>query len=222
MGYFPHEMPLTLMGDELRYSSPMATLSKPQRSTREETHARIMAKADELFRRYGYGKTTVADIADELGMSTANIYKFFPSKSAIVESSADRNVAHVKETVSKIVRSRKSALYRLEEMVVAIFQFHQELFRHERQIFKLIVVAMEEEWACIDQYNDFLLQTVCDLVKEGMGSGEFRAANPDDTAQTLLDCLSLALHPHLRHKWNHDETDERVRQQVRFLGKALK
>jgi len=200
----------------------MAALSRSPRATREETHARIMAKADELFRRYGYGKTTVADIAEELGMSPANIYKFFPSKSAIVESTADRNVAHMMETVQKIVRSRKNSLHRLEEMVVAIFCFHQELFRNERQIYKLILAAMEEEWSCIDRYNEFLLQTVRDLVKEGVASGEFRSANPGDTAQTLLDCLSIALHPHLRHKWNYDETDERVRQQVRFLGKALK
>ena len=200
----------------------MAALSRSPRAPREETHARIMAKADELFRRYGYGKTTVADIAEELGMSPANIYKFFPSKSAIVESTADRNVAHMMEVVQKIVRSRKNSLHRLEEMVVAIYRFHQELFRNERQIYKLILAAMEEEWACIDRYNEFLLQTIRDLVKEGVASGEFRSANPDDTAQTLLDCLSVALHPHLRHKWNYDETDERVRQQVRFLGKALK
>ncbi len=181
-----------------------------------------MAKADELFRRYGFGKTTVADIAEELGMSPANIYKFYPSKIALVESCADRNVAQIKDAVMKVMRSRKNALHRLEDMVVAVFLFHQELFRHERQIFKLIVEAMEGEWACIEYYNEFLLQSMRDLVEEGMASGEFRAGDARDTAQTLLDCLSLALHPHLRHKWNHDESADRVRHQVRFLGRALK
>jgi AcrR family transcriptional regulator len=51
-----------------------------KRLTREETRERIMVKADELFRQYGFIKTTVADIAAELAMSPANIYKFFSSR----------------------------------------------------------------------------------------------------------------------------------------------
>jgi hypothetical protein len=39
-----------------------------KRLTRDETRDRIMIKADELFRQFGFGKTTVA----ELGMSPAN------------------------------------------------------------------------------------------------------------------------------------------------------
>jgi hypothetical protein len=48
--------------------------------TREETRERIMVKADELFRQFGFGKTTVADIAEELAMSPANIFNSFPPK----------------------------------------------------------------------------------------------------------------------------------------------
>jgi AcrR family transcriptional regulator len=38
----------------------------------------------------GYQKTAVADIARELGMSPANVYRFFPSKSAINEATRTR------------------------------------------------------------------------------------------------------------------------------------
>jgi AcrR family transcriptional regulator len=54
--------------------------------TRDETRERIMIKADELFRQFGFLKTTVADIAAELGISPANIYKFFSSKEAIIQA----------------------------------------------------------------------------------------------------------------------------------------
>lgn len=39
---------------------------------------RILDVAEEHFRRIGYQKTSVADIASCLGMSSANIYRFFP------------------------------------------------------------------------------------------------------------------------------------------------
>jgi len=46
----------------------------PQVKTKpDDTRARIVETADTLFRRLGFAKTTVADIAAELGMSAANI-----------------------------------------------------------------------------------------------------------------------------------------------------
>src|SRR3546814_4934255 len=50
---------------------------------RRNTAAHILDAAERTFRYFGYGKTTVTDIADDLGMSTANIYWFFASKAAI-------------------------------------------------------------------------------------------------------------------------------------------
>jgi len=199
----------------------MGILSKPPRRTREETKACIMAKADELFRQFGFGKTTVADIAGELGMSTANIYKFFPSKNAIMESSAARNVGILKESVCRAISEQTSALKQLEMLVLTIFRFHKELLRNERQIFRLVGTAIEQNWDCIRSYNEFLLQTISTLVQRGIEKGEFRVTDPEAAAIILRDCLSIALHPHLRHDFNHDESEERVIAQVHFLGKAL-
>jgi AcrR family transcriptional regulator len=44
----------------------------------DEVRARILEVAEEQFRRIGYHKTSVANIALELGMSRANVYRFFP------------------------------------------------------------------------------------------------------------------------------------------------
>jgi AcrR family transcriptional regulator len=59
----------------------------------DDTRARIIETAEALFRRVGFAKTAVADIAGELGMSPANIYRFFPSKNAIVQAICQRCLA---------------------------------------------------------------------------------------------------------------------------------
>ena len=51
-----------------------------------ERRDQIVAAAREHFRHYGYNKTTVADLAKAIGLSTAYIYKFFDSKKAIGEA----------------------------------------------------------------------------------------------------------------------------------------
>src|SRR3954469_10061083 len=46
----------------------------------------IVDAANAHFSRFGYGKTTVADLAKAIGFSKAYIYKFFDSKQAIGEA----------------------------------------------------------------------------------------------------------------------------------------
>ena len=71
----------------------------------DEVRARILEAAEEQFRRVGYHRTSVADIAAELGMSPANIYRFFPSRDAINESICGRVVNEVADIASAIART---------------------------------------------------------------------------------------------------------------------
>lgn len=52
----------------------------------EDTRARILAVALELFATRGYGGTSIRMIADQLGMTTATLYYHFTSKDDILES----------------------------------------------------------------------------------------------------------------------------------------
>jgi len=49
-----------------------------------DTKQRILEIAAEMFARQGYTGTTIADIAGELGTTTAALYYHFPSKQAIL------------------------------------------------------------------------------------------------------------------------------------------
>ena len=59
-------------------------MAKPHDTGRPDTRQRILAIAAELFARQGYTGTSIADIARELGTTTAALYYHFPSKSAIL------------------------------------------------------------------------------------------------------------------------------------------
>src|SRR3546814_1627798 len=68
----------------------MMDVDLPQEQTRQENIERILDSAERLFKHYGYTKTNVADIARDLGMSPANIYRFFGSKADIHQALAQR------------------------------------------------------------------------------------------------------------------------------------
>ena len=59
-------------------------MAKPHDTSQPDTRQRILAIAADLFARQGYTGTSIADIARELGTTTAALYYHFPSKSAIL------------------------------------------------------------------------------------------------------------------------------------------
>ena len=195
---------------------------RTKRLTREEARARILAKASGLFRRFGCSKTTVADIARELEMSPANVYKFFPSKNAIIQAVSAQSLIEKKDTLLRVTRSRQSAVKRIKKVALSIYGFHRECSRHERQLYKLVIVATEENWACVREFKGFLAGILNDLVEDGVRTREFRRADAQATTQVLLDSLTWITHPLLFHELKPDEVEARISAQIRFFEKALR
>ena len=64
----------------------------------------IVATAERLFRTLGYQKTTMADIAKELEMSSANVYRFFASKAELRDAVGRQLMGEVEGAVALIRR----------------------------------------------------------------------------------------------------------------------
>ncbi|HXT05833.1 MAG TPA: TetR/AcrR family transcriptional regulator [Roseiarcus sp.] len=61
------------------------TLAFPKRLPDEDRRIHILAAASRAFVRYGFHAATMTQVAEEAGMSAGNLYRYFPSKEAIVE-----------------------------------------------------------------------------------------------------------------------------------------
>src|SRR6202047_1850045 len=93
-----------------------------------DTQERILVVAERLFRQIGYQKTTVADIAKELRMSPANVYRFFDSKKAIHEGVARTLMGGVEDAAQAIATRREPAASRLRELMTAIHRMNCERY----------------------------------------------------------------------------------------------
>src|SRR5947208_13762852 len=96
------------------------------RAKPDDTAERILDTAEVLFRRMGFAKTAVADIAAELGMSPANVYRFFPSKNAIVEAICQRCLAELEEQAWAVARSKAPATARVERLFLESLAYNKE------------------------------------------------------------------------------------------------
>src|SRR5271154_2026173 len=93
----------------------------PTRRTREETRDEILAVAWDLFRELG-SRTTIADIAERLGMSSANVYRFFPSKQALAEAICANQLSALTEAARAASMAPGSASARMSAMLTTLHQ----------------------------------------------------------------------------------------------------
>ena len=69
----------------------------------------IVRAAHDYFAHYGYDKTTVSDLAREIGFSKAYIYRFFESKQAIGEAICGATTEQLYAQVATAVGEGRSA-----------------------------------------------------------------------------------------------------------------
>ena len=196
----------------------------PQLKTKpDDTRARIMETAEALFRRLGFAKTTVADIASELGMSPANVYRFFPSKNAIVEAICQRCLAELEDKAWAVARSPGAASARLERLTLEILAYHKENLLVEQRVHDMVLVAIEDNWGAIRAHKDVIRNVMELILRDGIAAGEFEAVDARETAQLMLRSLIVFEHPVLIAQCLQDGQDLEAdaRASVRFLLRAI-
>src|SRR5438876_8587770 len=104
----------------------------------------VVEAAHEHFAHYGYAKTTVADLAREIGFSKAYIYRFFESKQAIGEAICGDCVAGLFDQVREAVDQGQDATDKLRRFAKTVTTATVELLFTDRKLYDIAVHASSE------------------------------------------------------------------------------
>jgi AcrR family transcriptional regulator len=177
----------------------------------EDTRRRIEDTAERLFRTMGYQKTAVADIARELGMSPANVYRFFPSKSAINEAIAARMLGGVEAEIWAIARGEGPPAERLADLLRTLHRRHIGLFFTERRLHDMVTAAMSEHWGVIERFIHACTTAIRHVLMDGMATGAFARLDPEATARSVKLAVMTFVHPVIIAECvGRAETEERL------------
>ena len=196
----------------------------PQIKTKpDDTKARIVEVAEALFRRLGYAKTAVADIAAELGMSPANVYRFFPSKNAIVEAICRHCLSDVEEQAWKVARSKTPAAERMERLILEILAYHKENLITEQRVNDMVLAAIEHSWETIRTHKEVMANVTELILRDGIEAGEFEPVDPRETAGLIMRSVLCFTHPLMLGQCieEGEDVEAEARASVRFLLRAI-
>src|SRR5690242_14532585 len=165
--------------------------------TETDVRARILTTAERLFREIGYQKTTVADIARELRMSPANVYRFFDSKKSINAGVAKRLMDEVEDAARDIASRKGAAAERLRQLLSTVHRMNSDRYVADAKMHDMVAVAMEEDWDVCRMHMEAIIATIATVVADGAASGEFRVADVNVAANCTCAAMVRFFHPQL-------------------------
>ncbi len=186
------------------------------------TRAAIAETAERLFRTMGYQKTAVADIARELSMSPANVYRFFSSKAAINEAICARILGVYADVLWAIARGPQSPEDRLRGLFHTAYEQTKSLFFQEKRLHDMVDAAMAEHWGVIEGFIQQCETAIRHVLMDGQRAGRFATLPPDETARLIHATMIGFSHPTLVSQCADDDLAALANGMAEFVLRALR
>jgi AcrR family transcriptional regulator len=161
---------------------------------KDSRQQQIINAARKLIFKYGSGHLTIRNIAKEVGISEAAIYRHFPSKKSIMSLMAD----HIADNLlGDINKARVAANSRLETLDLTMRNHFSAIEQRRGLSFQVIaeIITMGDKQLHkkVAEIIDNYINTLQDLLSQGVISGEIRGDVDLHAAAQLLFGMILGL-----------------------------
>ncbi len=190
-------------------------------TSKDETREAIVAAARNLFVRYGPVKTSMADIARELGMSPPNLYNFYPSRDAILEEIGTRDLITLQRDITDAITRTSGDWARITMIFMSTARHLHEKLGNEKDILQLQAIEKKNRWKFVDDFHSFLRRAVESVLRDAVDAGRLVHDDPSGAMSALFDCMISAWDPVLISKFPLDDHLRRIDAQLSLLERSF-
>jgi len=153
---------------------------------RASPDALLLRIAAEHLARFGARRLTVVGVAEEAGMTHANVYRYFPSKAELIDAVAGQWLKEVEATLADIADSPDPADDKLERFVFAIARSYRICAETNPHVFDVYVSAVEHSRGIARKHRG---------LEEGVTTDVFRPKDRDQAMAFVIDAVQRFVNP---------------------------
>lgn len=132
---------------------------------------KIIEQIEEKFFKEGFYKTTMDEVAADLGMSKKTIYKFFPSKDDLINAIAKRFMNGMKNKIVPALNSDKNAIEKLGELISILASASQKVNPKRMDELRKYFPDL---WIEIDKFRTkMMFENITKVIDQGKTEGLF-------------------------------------------------
>ncbi|HUT63730.1 MAG TPA: TetR/AcrR family transcriptional regulator [Anaerolineae bacterium] len=148
----------------------------------------ILHYAGEYFRKYGYKKTTVDDIAASTHISKKTLYALFPSKQDILTEVAWRDTCNILRTFSSTI---PQTIYPDELLISFCRYIFTDRIKHGKN--GMFWGMHSDDCILRESYFEALKRVIKDIYDRGVKTGFFKPIDPFFATHAVVNILRAAL-----------------------------
>jgi len=162
---------------------------------REPSEIRILSVAGDHLRQHGLRRFTVVAVADEAGMTHANVYRYFPSRTALIDAVVDVWLKATERALADIADGPDPAEDKLERLILALAKANRDLLHQEPHLFAALSQAVAKRHA-ISRRNRTRVRGLFErVIDDGIATGAFEPRDRDRAIAFVIDATHRFIHP---------------------------
>lgn len=183
----------------------------------------ILIAAQERFRNFGYGKTTMAEIATDVNMSAANLYRYFDNKQDIAAECASQCMDDLHALLENVVsRPNLDGIQRLHLYVQTCMRYHFDMMHVAPRLNELVENITTNHTQLIHQRNQRMEHQLASILQQGVNAGEFQVENIERTASAVLRASVFFTAPLFMHLYTIEEFEKMAVDVVTLIINGLR
>jgi AcrR family transcriptional regulator len=165
---------------------------------KDETRDSILEAARTRFLHYGYGKTTMAEIAKDCDMSPGNLYRFFQGKLDLAEAIAREASTETMEELAKAIRAPgKTATQAMRDYLFGKLRMTYTNLEKDPKIIELAQTVSAERPDFPAEMLERERSILMEIIANGSELGEFATRDVAFTAEMIQSATMKFSYPQL-------------------------
>jgi AcrR family transcriptional regulator len=189
-------------------------MASEEKSVRQDSgvRERLLSGALELFNSKGYAATSVREIVAASGVTKPVLYYYFGNKEGIYLELMNSSFAEFEASLSRTTTLQGAVAERISHFCAMMLDLVIENLEVMRLIYAIFYGPPQgAPHINFDAYFARMLNTIHDLVREGMGNGELRPNDSTDAAWAIVSILNTAMEEQLCHSPARIDRQQMVR-----------
>ena len=146
----------------------------------------IIATAQGTFRKYGFRKTTMDEIAHATGKTKSTMYYYFESKEEVFKAVVEKEVTQLRSEILEAVNEKSGAKQKLEAYIFTRMKGFRKLGNLYELLKDEFLSNLEFAEKIRTVYDKNETESLTQIVQEGIENKEFKNLNASLTARTIV------------------------------------
>jgi AcrR family transcriptional regulator len=149
----------------------------------------IISGAQKRFGLFGVEKTSMQEIANDLKLSKASLYYYFPDKESLYKAVVEKEQVEFLNNITQRILSIEEPEQLLLEYVHTRLSYFRTLLNLSRLRFEAYSDLKPVFRESIKAFKEKEMEIIENIFKKGISSGKFSVKNIEQTASLFLDLL---------------------------------